>query len=805
MTKSLDGRIRDRTRIFVLAAGAYVALGGLISLLGYPLDLPRLTDWFNNGISIQPNATVCTTLAGLALILIAWERERRKAAALPAAIVALLGGATLFQWITDADLGIDSLLMFDRQWGRVGVVVPGRMGPPGSLSWTLVGVALLLAAGRSARTPGTNLVSVLSCVTLGISLVSLTAYLYGAEALHVLPRLTVIAFQTATFIFAVSLGILATQPQSPPMSWLLDRGAVGLLARRSLPVIILGPILLGWVRIVAQERSLVNLATGTALMVLAMIAVMATLSWWNYGAVARHEGAELAASNRLAGVLGSVKDALIVLDAQWRFTYLNDPAVQRLDRSRDELLGRGLWEIVPDAVGTEAHEQLHRAMAQRITVDYEVFYVPWQRWFRDRAYPNAEGGLTVFSQDITALKRAEEERGHLLEAERAARTQAEQAARLKDDFLATVSHELRTPLNAILGWAQVLKRARADEKLLSDATDALLNSGRMQAQLIDDLLDMNRIVTGKMRLEVQDLELARVIEETLATVHPAAAAKDIRIQTVLNPGAAPLKGDPVRLQQVFWNLLGNAVKFTPKGGKVQVVLERKNSHVEVNIADTGVGIKPEFLPHVFERFRQSDSSSTRQHGGLGLGLAIAKQIVELHGGSLAVSSDGEGKGATFRVQFPVAIAKGFPEAEAKPEVAVAAQSAVADGKLTGVRILVVDDDAAACDVLRRLLQACDAEVECVHSGPAALDRIAAGGLDVLLCDIGMPEMDGFGVMRRARTAGSTIPAIAVTAFARTEDRILALQAGFNLHLSKPVDARELVAAVASLVPTVAHA
>jgi CheY-like chemotaxis protein/nitrogen-specific signal transduction histidine kinase len=398
-----------------------------------------------------------------------------------------------------------------------------------------------------------------------------------------------------------------------------------------------------------------------------------------------------------------------------------------------------------------------------------------------------------FVHDISERKQAEEERAHLLAAERAARSEAEKTGRFKDEFLATVSHELRSPLNAILGWAQLLKR-ESNAEIVANGIDAILNSGRMQSQFIEDLLDMNRIITGKLRLEVQTVEPARTLQQALELVRPSAEAKGIRIETQIDPTAGPLQGDPVRLQQVLWNLLGNAVKFTPNGGKVRVLLQRQDSQVELRVSDTGIGIRPEFLPHVFDRFRQADSSSARQQGGLGLGLGIARQIVELHGGRIVAFSEGEGKGATFRVRLPISIA--LP-AEAKTPVTP--HVVRPDMKLTGVRMLVVDDDPGAADMLRLILTNCEAEVEMVHSGQEALQRIATRKPDIVLCDIGMPMMDGLELIRRLRADGRTLPAIAVTSFARAEDRSRALQAGFDMYVSKPIDARELIAAVERLL------
>jgi signal transduction histidine kinase len=392
------------------------------------------------------------------------------------------------------------------------------------------------------------------------------------------------------------------------------------------------------------------------------------------------------------------------------------------------------------------------------------------------------------------------ERRRVEESERAARLQAEQASRLRDEFLATVSHELRTPLNSILGWAQVVRRAPRDEATLTQALEAIERGARAQTRLIEDLLDMSRIISGKLRLEVQTVALAPLVEAAVNTVKPAAAAKDIRVEQVLDPVAGPVKGDPSRLQQIFWNLLSNAVKFTPKGGKVQVHLERIDSHVEVCVSDTGRGIAEEFLPFVFDRFRQADSSTTRRQSGLGLGLAVVKQLVELHGGKVTAKSSGENLGATFTVQLPIAIVQG--DAVGREHPVAALTSALGGGDepdLENLRLLVVDDDGDTRTILGRVLAECGAMVDLASSATEALQHLEREVYQVIVSDIGMPDMDGYELMRQLRARGDKTPAIAVTAFARAEDRIRSLQAGYNMHVSKPLEPRELVAVVASLV------
>jgi signal transduction histidine kinase/DNA-binding response OmpR family regulator len=407
---------------------------------------------------------------------------------------------------------------------------------------------------------------------------------------------------------------------------------------------------------------------------------------------------------------------------------------------------------------------------------------------------------------VEALRKHGVERERLLASERAARSESDRASRLKDDFLATLSHELRTPLNAILGWAQLLRARPSDAKQIGDGLDTIERNARAQAQIVDDLLEMSRIVSGKLRLEVQPVDLAAITESSIRTVRPAADAKSIRLQPILDPRAGPISGDPARLEQILWNLLSNAIKFTPKFGLVQVVLARVNSHIELTVSDTGIGIQPEFLPFLFDRFRQADASTTRQHRGIGLGLSIVKSLVEMHGGTVTANSGGTGQGSTFVVKLPMTIVRvevaprdQWPRAEA-PHFESRAVEPVP--RLSGLRILVVDDEPDARELLKRILSDYEAHVEVAASANEALEAIASQPPDVLISDIGMPGVDGYELLRCVRRlapeAGGSVPAIALTAFARSEDRQRALLTGYQSHIAKPVQTAELIAVIASV-------
>jgi len=381
--------------------------------------------------------------------------------------------------------------------------------------------------------------------------------------------------------------------------------------------------------------------------------------------------------------------------------------------------------------------------------------------------------------------------------------EARDANRLKDEFLAVLSHELRTPLNAIVGYSRLLHGNMMPPDQVTRGLETLERNARWLTQIVDDVLDVSRIVSGKIRLDVQAVELSNIINNAVGTVQPAADAKGVRLYTVLDPRTGPISGDPDRLQQVMWNLLSNAVKFTPRGGQVQVRLERVDSHVEIIVSDTGIGINEDFLPLAFDRFRQADAGSTRKTGGLGLGLAIVRHIVEMHGGSAHAASGGAGQGATFTVRLPVMSVQPGPQPKREHPLTSTGGSLKPTADLTGVKVFAVDDEPDALRLLRDVLEMAGAEVAGATSAQAALDVIATIRPHVIVADIGMPGMDGHELIKRVRALSDAevrdTPAAALTAFARSEDRTKALQSGFEMHLAKPVDPAELVASVATLV------
>jgi signal transduction histidine kinase/DNA-binding response OmpR family regulator len=440
---------------------------------------------------------------------------------------------------------------------------------------------------------------------------------------------------------------------------------------------------------------------------------------------------------------------------------------------------------------SEADERLAATLTTQVSVAYE----------NARLYAETESHAAELRSEMAVRKQAEEERAQLLVREQAARAEAELANRTKDEFLATLSHELRTPLSAILGWSHILKNNKLGKADLARAHETIERNARVQSQLIDDLLDVSRIISGKIAIEPRAVALATVIEAAIDSIRPAFEAKEVQFVMDLESRDCLVFGDANRLQQIFWNLFSNAVKFTPQSGRVKVQVREQDFGVKVSVIDSGVGITPEFLPYIFDRFSQADGSTTRAHGGLGLGLAIVRHLVELHHGRVEVESDGEDRGATFTVRLPIAATT---HATADGEFLPAESDVLPlnSAKIfDGVRILVVDDEADSRDLISTLLTRCGGEVRCSESAAEAIQAFAEWSPDLLLSDIGMPNEDGYSLIKKVRKLRSKrakqIPAIALTAYATDEDRSLALAAGFQIHLTKPVEPKSLLTSIAA--------
>jgi PAS domain S-box-containing protein len=511
-------------------------------------------------------------------------------------------------------------------------------------------------------------------------------------------------------------------------------------------------------------------------------------------------------ARHFAAIVESSEDAIVSKDLQSIVTYWNAAAERIFGFSAAEMTGRSIRLIIPDD-----RQQEEDIVLARIRLGERVEHYETIRRRKDGTLcsvsltvspiRNQAGviiGASKIARDVSDRERAEQERQRLLAI-------AQNASRLKDEFLATLSHELRTPLNAIVGYVRMMQSDLLSGEKRTRAMDTVARNVTSLTQIVEDVLDVSRIVSGNLRLNMQEVDLAAVIQGAADTVRPAADAKGVQLITAVDPTGALVSGDPERLQQVLWNVLSNAVKFTERGGRAEVRLERTNFHVEITVSDTGIGIASDFLPHVFDRFRQADAGISRTRGGLGLGLAIARHLVELQGGRMFAASDGPGTGATFRIVLPLrsSTAAVALEDSDHPQQSLTTGHHIAVPPLHGVRVLAVDDDADALALVREILEATGATVVTADSADAALEILGRIAPDVMVVDLGLPRMSGLEFIARVRRPESRpeirdIPAAALTAYARSEDRAGALQSGFQLHLPKPVDPGDLMAAVASL-------
>ena len=506
----------------------------------------------------------------------------------------------------------------------------------------------------------------------------------------------------------------------------------------------------------------------------------------------------------LAAIVASSNDAIVSKTLEGVITSWNDAAERMFGYTAEEAVGSSITIIIPPERLDEEHTILECLRRGETIEHFETM-----RRRKDGTFITVSITISPVRDEqgriIGASKIARDvsERSALLGREQAARARAEEASRLKDEFLATVSHELRAPLNAILGWAQILRTGALDEERLRHAIAVIERNARTQAQVIEDLLDVSRIITGKLRLDIQPILPSRAVGSAIESVKPMAEAKGVTLRAELDPDAGPISGDSSRLQQIVWNLLSNAIKFTPSGGRVEVRLRRVSAQVELSVRDSGIGIEPEFLPHVFDRFRQADASTTRAVGGLGLGLAIVRHLVELHGGTVRAESGGLDQGSTFLIRLPL-----------RQALLVEPDTAGAPGRghfvatdesprLVGVRILVVDDEPDTRDLLREVLEGCGAEVREASSAGQALREVKDWRPAVIVSDIGLPGEDGYEFIRKVREwereSGLWTPAIALTAYARTKDRMRALVAGYQMHVAKPIEPVEFALVVAGVL------
>ncbi|MFL6208741.1 MAG: ATP-binding protein [Pyrinomonadaceae bacterium] len=793
-------------------------LVGALVLTGWLFDIHRLKSVYGD-ITMKANAALALLLAGASLWTLGVAEQSafaRRAGQMCAAVIALTGLLTLSEHVFGWNLGLDQLL-FTEPAGALATTSPGRMGPFASVCFTLAGIALLLLHGRR----NVSLAQLLAVVISSLALLPIIGYAYKTEALYGVARYTGIALHTAVSLFVLGLGLLSARVGQGLTAVIGSNRAGGLMARRLLLAVVCVPFLLGWVRLLAQRAGYFDLGFGAALLVLFIIILFTAIIWQSAAKLNHTEQQQLAAEAAIHEKEEGLRQHAALIELSYEPIFIWDLAQGTVEWNKgcEQLYGYTRAE----AVGQVSHQLLKTEFPVSLNAQLEMLRRDgyWSGELRHTTRDGREvmvesrqqliesqGQRLVLetNRDITERKRAEQEREQRLSREQALRVEAEMANRLKDEFLATVSHELRTPLTAILGWATMLRTGQLDEPTFKRALATIERNGRAQAQLIEDLLDVSRIISGKLRLEVEPTDLISVIKAAIDSVRPAADAKEIQMQLVLNPAASQIRGDAIRLQQVVWNLLANAVKFTAQGGRVQVRLERTDAQAQLTVSDTGEGISPDFLPSVFDRFQQADGTTTRKHGGLGLGLAIVRHLVEMHGGSVAAASDGLGRGTSFTVRLPLAAARAT--GSAPPVQAAGAAPAErpleADrANLSDLRILVVDDEPDTRDMLGSVLAQYGAEVLTAASAREALDALPSWQPDVLVCDIGMPEEDGYSLIEKIRrlepAQGAATPAIALTGYVRVEERVRALAAGYQMFVPKPVEADELAAIIAHLV------
>jgi PAS domain S-box-containing protein len=950
-------------------AGAYASIAGLISLIGWVADLRRLTDWDGNGISIQPNTAIAAMSAGAALLALAFG-ARRTGAAL-GSVAGLIGATALFQHISGLNLGIDTLLMFDRPWGHVGTRSPGRMGPPAATSFMLSGVALVLA-GLGTRTR--RFLPAIGLAVITIATLSLIGYLFGASAMFTQPRLTAIALQTATILFAVGTGLVAFAPEYEPVRLMREDSAAGMLFRRALPFIVLVPVAVGWLRLRGEKAGLYDVTFGAAMLVLVLICLLVALLGFSTAAIRRREQAQRQAERSIAmraaeqsalyaftdrlhragsrsevyesaldaitTALGCRRASILLLDAAgamrfaaWRglgdgyrraveghspwaidernpqplciddvtraempeplkavvmdegigslafipliesgrllgkfmlyydaprsfadeeiqlaltvarqlafgvnrvraseeraragealreseqrfarfmqhlpglawikdltgrYVFVNDAAEAAFGMTRPQLYGKRDRELFPADTAAQFAENDRKALASGSGVQVIETLADHHGVVRHSlvtkfpipgpdGQPALLGGMAI---DITDQRRVERERTELLAREQAARAELERANRAKDEFLAVLSHELRTPLTPVLTTVQMMER---DASLAPDHLDSVSMIRRnveLEARLIDDLLDLTRISRGKLELFLGPVDVHEKIRHVARICDGEVRSKGLTLTFELRAQRHHLRADAARLQQVLWNLLKNAVKFTPDRGSIRVRTENADTgQLQIEVNDTGCGIAPAVLPTIFDAFVQGGCDVTRRHGGLGLGLTISKRLVEMHGGTLAASSGGEGKGSSFLLQLPV----GNGTADEHP----ADESQGFRRSRGGGRILLVEDNVDTSKVMSRVLRHEGYEIWTADSVASGLRVAASHSFDLLICDIGLPDGSGLDLMRQL-LAKNPIRAIALSGFGMEEDVRRSKEAGFVEHLTKPVNLQHLEAVI----------
>ncbi|MDL5051984.1 ATP-binding protein [Oscillatoria laete-virens NRMC-F 0139] len=893
----------DVFRYASIGCAGFGLIGSLVTICGWFFNISILTDWRSTGISMMPNTAICAVALSSSLIFFVTKYKTLSVS------LSVLGGSlaalTLFQHITGINLFIDQLFI-KRNWGHAGTVVPGRMGLPASCSLTLLGMALI-----SANIFNKRYVVGLTIAVMCITLFSIVGYILNADPFFAVPTHTAIAWQTSIIVLTIAIGTLCQTSELQPLRMLSEDTAAGSLFRWAIPLVFLAPITLGWLRLAGQRYGLYNNNFGTALQTVVEIFLLAVLLWWSLKVVKAHEAPLRVSVDRLNDVLTSISDRFQTISSDWRITYQN-AAMQRAlkDQGIDptNILEKNVFDVFPEFRGTAEASALEKAMAQRIEVEYELFYVPWKKWVWVRASPNSEGGLTIISRDITDRKAAEDSLrlsqqelsrkaqqlntyletaavglhrvgpdgiikwaneadysllGYNAEeyigqhiasfhADKAAindiltrlkageklrdysarllckdgsvksvlidssvyweegkfihtqcftrdvteREQLEQSLRendrKKDEFLATLAHELRNPLAPILNAASLIKsNASSEDKVLKFA-EIIGRQTKQLIKLVDDLLDVSRINRGKIDLRPEPLELEAVINQALETCATQIAQKNQNLIFNRSGRSVKVLADNVRLTQVFSNLLNNACKYTPSGGRISIEIDIRNSNVIVTIKDSGIGIIAEDIYRVFELFAQVRTPMHAPSGGLGIGLSLVKKLIEMQNGRITAFSEGPNKGSSFSVSLPLL--------EMANTATESSRIESIPHPVNSMKVLIADDNKDCAETFEFILKLSGHQTETVNDGQTAVLRARQTQPDVILLDLGMPHIDGFEVCRQIRSEpwGKRIIIIAQTGWGTENDQRRTKEAGFDAHLVKPVDAAVLLQTIEAM-------
>lgn len=778
----------------VWITGLYAVIGGILTLVRWAIPFPRLADWAGLGISMFPNAALCSILSGVALIVLQHGSANRlatNAGRLLALSASAIGGLTLFEHVTGMNLGIDEIL-FEGTWGQTAASSPNRIGPPASISFFVIGFATAMIAGtRRCRC----FASGLAVIPLGVASLSIVGYWFGADQLFGVARYTAISWQTATIIAALGVGLMASLRECGFMAILMRADAAGIVSRRLLLPIFVIPLLLGWASFRGRELGWFDDDFGIAIRTLLEIALFLGFLWWSANHIARHAAAAeeavealKASEDRFARFMRSLPGLAWIKDLEGRYVYANDSARRAFQRNTEEIYGFTDRDFLPaetarefigndrlalaDPGGQQFVETLRHEDGTLHSSIVSKFPIPG----RDGT-PAAVGGIAI---DITDRLRAEEE--------------LREAHRRKDEFLATLAHELRNPLSPIRFSVEIC-RSHSDPEAAARALDVVDRQVAQMSRLLEDLLDVSRISYQKLDLRPEVVDLSAIITRAVEVTQPLRDEVRQSIQLDLPSRPALLRGDPVRLEQIFGNLLHNAAKYAGHDTTVSLGVEEVDAVLVVSVRDDGAGIPEHRLADIFEMFSQVKTSPGGLQGGLGIGLALVRGLVELHGGRVEVRSGGAGRGSEFVIHLP-SHQPNLPLAHAPHSSKVEGGS---DARGRGRRLLIADDMKDNADSLSTFFRTLDWEVRSVYDGESALEAAASFHPDAILLDIGMPGMGGHEVCRRLRAEswGKEALIIAITGWGREADRRLTEDAGFDHHLVKPVDVRELVALLSS--------